>query len=186
MKACCTACRPSASARPSTVFSSEPSACIESTVQDLTDLPSRSTVQAPQCELSQPMWVPVRLSVSRMVCTNNSLGSTKASTCLPLRLNETCCFAMVLSSCLLQCSVNGAAGHLGPHMGFVENVSPEVFCGVTDRQDFRGGLFDQCVVDDLAAQYIFRRFGSNRHGRHVGQGDSDVATDVPVQFNNHR
>ena len=42
-----------------------PLACTASTVQDLTVVPSIRTVQAPHCEVSQPMWVPVRPACSR-------------------------------------------------------------------------------------------------------------------------
>jgi hypothetical protein len=47
------------------VVISDPSAWTASTVQDLTDLPSIRTVQAPHDEVSQPTLVPVSPSVSR-------------------------------------------------------------------------------------------------------------------------
>jgi hypothetical protein len=47
------------------VVISEPSAWTASTVQDLTDWPSISTVQAPQEDVSQPTLVPVSPRVSR-------------------------------------------------------------------------------------------------------------------------
>ena len=48
-KASCSTCSvPSAAAMPSMVRISAPFACTANTVQDFTDLPSRSTVQAPQ------------------------------------------------------------------------------------------------------------------------------------------
>ena len=50
---------------PSIVVISRPSAWTPSTVQDLTDSPSSSTVQAPQEDVSQPTFVPVRPSRSR-------------------------------------------------------------------------------------------------------------------------
>ena len=52
--ACCTgsSCRPAA--RPSAVVTVRPLACTASTVQDFTDSPSSSTVQAPQDVVSQP------------------------------------------------------------------------------------------------------------------------------------
>ncbi len=52
---------------PSTVITSRPSACTASTVQDFTGTPSSSTVQAPQCVVSQPMWVPVSRSLAQEV-----------------------------------------------------------------------------------------------------------------------
>ena len=52
-------CSSLAVARPSTVVTSCPSACTASIVQLLTALPSNSTVQAPQFEVSHPVCVPV-------------------------------------------------------------------------------------------------------------------------------
>ena len=43
-----------------------PSAWAARTVQDFTASPSRWTVHAPQFEVSQPTWVPVSPSTSRM------------------------------------------------------------------------------------------------------------------------
>src|SRR5271165_760901 len=77
---------------PSTVSSSEPSACTANMVQDFTVFPSRTTVQAPQLLVSQPTWVPVSASFSRMRCTSRSLGSTSTSRCRPLTLRRTVCF----------------------------------------------------------------------------------------------
>jgi hypothetical protein len=50
---------------PSMVVMSEPCACTANTVQLFTDMPSRSTVQAPQWVVSQPIWVPVSWRFSR-------------------------------------------------------------------------------------------------------------------------
>ena len=48
---------------PSIVVTDPPSAWTASIVHDFTDLPSRCTVQAPHCRVSQPTWVPVRSEV---------------------------------------------------------------------------------------------------------------------------
>src|SRR6266498_3663357 len=48
--------------------------------------PSSSTVQAPQPEVSQPTWVPVRRSSSRRKWTSSSRGSTSALRSVPLTL----------------------------------------------------------------------------------------------------
>ena len=53
-------------------------------VQDFTERPSRSTVQAPQCEVSQPMCGPVRPRPSRRKWTSSVRGSTWALTGLSL------------------------------------------------------------------------------------------------------
>ena len=58
-------------AMPSMVSMSAPSACTANTVQDFTDLPSRSTVQAPQCVVSQPICGPV--------CASSRAGSGSAA-----------------------------------------------------------------------------------------------------------
>ena len=53
-------------------------------VQDLTGWPSIRTTQAPQLDVSQPQWVPVSSSVSRMKCTSSIRGSMSWETCVPL------------------------------------------------------------------------------------------------------
>src|SRR3979409_2286896 len=65
-KPSCNACKvPSALAMPSMVRISVPFAWMANTVHDFTDLPSRSTVQAPQWLGSQPICGPVRVICSR-------------------------------------------------------------------------------------------------------------------------
>ena len=61
---------------PSIVTTSDPSAWTASTVQDFTARPSMWTVQAPHCDVSHPMLVPVRPSSSRIKSTSSSRGST--------------------------------------------------------------------------------------------------------------
>ena len=59
-KASCNTCSlPSGAAMPSMVRTSAPEAWTAKIVQDFTDLPSISTVQAPQCDVSQPICGPV-------------------------------------------------------------------------------------------------------------------------------
>src|SRR6202042_614450 len=85
--AACTGCiSPEPAASPSTVVTSHPSAWAASTVQDLTDLPSSRTVQAPQDVVSQPTLVAVRFATSRTKCTSSVRSSTSAATWLPLTL----------------------------------------------------------------------------------------------------
>ena len=59
MNACWTGCSRSSPARPSTVVTSWPSAKTASAMQELTILPSSSTVQAPQTPTPQPSLEPV-------------------------------------------------------------------------------------------------------------------------------
>src|ERR1700738_2888553 len=84
MKPSCSGCSLPSCSSPSTVVISRPWAWTRNTVQDFTGRPSRSTVQAPQWLVSQPLWVPVRRRVSRIRCTSRRRGSTSASWLSPL------------------------------------------------------------------------------------------------------
>src|SRR5437773_1813034 len=107
------------------VSTSAPWHCTVSTVHDLTDMPFRSTVQAPQCEVSQPMCGPVCARRSRRLWISSSRGSTTTSTALPLSVNDTVCLlAMVCSSG--SAFVRGAQRtlrHLAGHRGLVLDVA---------------------------------------------------------------
>ena len=95
----CSACRSwkpiwTGSSRPSTSSDSTvriscPSHITARVVHDLTGLPSISTTQAPQLEVSQPQCVPVRPGVSRMKCTSSWRGSMSRETVSPLIDTET-------------------------------------------------------------------------------------------------
>ena len=74
----------------STVRISWPSHIAASVVHDLTGLPSIRTTHAPQFDVSQPQWVPVRPSVSRMKWTSSVRGSTSRETASPLMVMVTC------------------------------------------------------------------------------------------------
>src|SRR3981081_39617 len=58
-------------------------------VQDLTTCPTSRTVQAPQFEVSHPIWVPVRSRFSRMKWTRRSRASTWVENSWPLTRNVT-------------------------------------------------------------------------------------------------
>ena len=58
------------------VVTAWPSAWAAKTVQDLTAIPSRWTVQAPHWLVSQPTWVPVSPAQRRTNSTSSILGST--------------------------------------------------------------------------------------------------------------
>ena len=90
----CSALKPSwsgcsslAVARPSTVSTVCPSTWTASIVQDLTALPSTSTVHAPQLVVSQPMCVPVSPTPRRIRWASSSRGSTSATFFAPLMVN---------------------------------------------------------------------------------------------------
>src|SRR6478735_10255235 len=66
------------------VVTAAPSACTARTVHDFTDSPSRWTVHAPHDDVSQPMFVPVSPTCSRMYWTSNVRGSTSCVCGAPL------------------------------------------------------------------------------------------------------
>src|ERR1700739_4146078 len=74
---------------PSMVVTLEPAACPASTVQDFTARPSIWTTQAPHWLVSQPIWVPVRLRLSRKRCTSSVRSSTSTETALPFTVSLT-------------------------------------------------------------------------------------------------
>src|SRR6056297_1296588 len=89
---------PSGFTSPSTVVISAPSACTASTVQDFTDLPFMSTVQAPQWDVSQPICAPLRFRFSRRKCTSSVRGSASPSTARPLIVMRICVLPIVSPS----------------------------------------------------------------------------------------
>src|SRR6185503_14672690 len=77
-------CSSLAVARPSTVVTSCPLAWMASIVQLLIAVPSSSTVQAPQFDVSHPVCVPVSLKPYRSRWASNRRGSTSAARFSPL------------------------------------------------------------------------------------------------------
>ena len=67
-------------AAPSTEIAFTPARVV---LQDFTGVPSSSTVQAPQCVVSQPICVPVIRRSSRIKCTKRQRGSTSPSFSFP-------------------------------------------------------------------------------------------------------
>src|SRR5262249_44029575 len=169
-KACWRACRTPPRSSPSTVSTSAPSHCTVRTVQDFTDMPLQSTVQAPQCEVSQPICGPVWASFSRSVYMRNSRGSTSTATASPFNLKETgCVFATMRSSFArsafgarrrhLQC----AAGHLTAHGGLVGHITALVDCWITDAHSEARGLAETGFIEGLPHERRFR--GAGPQGR---------------------
>src|SRR5208282_3683026 len=111
------------------VSTSAPSHCTVSTVHDLTDLLSRSTVQAPQWLVSQPMCGPVCRSLSRNVWISNSRGSTSTSTGLPLSLNDTACLVIIFVSVVASAAgtrlrhAQCPLGHFPGHCRLVRDIA---------------------------------------------------------------
>ena len=71
-----------------------PSACAAKTVQDFTERPFMSMVQAPQWEVSQPICAPVRPSLSRSTWIRSSRGSASTSWASPFTVSVSCIFFM--------------------------------------------------------------------------------------------
>src|SRR6266545_3103408 len=84
--------------------------------------PSSSTVQAPQPEVSQPTWVPVRRSSSRRKWTSSSRGSTSALRCVPL--------TVTVIRMRLRTSLVGGHGRGGPQAAL--GVDPDDVALVVD------------------------------------------------------
>src|SRR6202140_3996972 len=99
---------------PSMVRMSAPLACTANMVQLFTDLPSRSTVQAPQWLVSHPICGPVRLSCSRRKWMSRVRGSTSASTDLPFTVRETWDLGMGVSG---GCENSGAGAFIRAFLG---------------------------------------------------------------------
>ena len=59
-------------------------------VQLFTGRPSRCTTQAPHWLVSQPIWVPVRLSCSRRSSATSVAGSTSTTVGRPLSVKDIC------------------------------------------------------------------------------------------------
>ncbi len=76
MKPCCTGSSSPWRSRPSTVRTSRPLAIAASAVQDFSGAPSSHSTQAPQLDVSQPQWLPVSSSSSRMKWMSSMRGST--------------------------------------------------------------------------------------------------------------
>src|SRR4030095_4336909 len=126
--------------------------------QAFTDMPSTSTVQAPQCEVSQPMCGPVCARRSRSVWISSSRAGTLTSTALPLSWKEMVWVFDMLGLRLassLGARMRGdqrAARHLAGHRGLVVGVAAQAR---TRRARLGGqarGFVERVVIDRLADQ----------------------------------
>src|ERR1700721_3844878 len=124
---------------------SAPSACTANTVQDFTDLPSRSTVKAPQWLVSQPICGPVSMSCSRRRWISKVRGSTSTSTALPFTVS-------VMWDLAISCLPGSAGARLGAgerarehdarHLGAVLRRAAPVGGRRGDRLGGGDGLLD--------------------------------------------
>src|SRR6202158_488753 len=169
---------------PSTVVTSRPCAWTANTVQDFTGRPSRSTVQAPQWLVSQPMWVPVRRRFSRIRCTSRRRGSTSASCFSPLTATLTSISGPFLRA--LDRLAERAGCHY-PHKVLL------VLAGATQARGRAGclrrelsGLLYGVLVRPLSPQRGLGLDRLDRHRSHVGEADADLLADPAAQGELHR
>ena len=109
---------------PSMVVMWAPSAWTANRVQLFTDLPSMSTVHAPQWVVSQPMCEPVRLRSSRRWWMSSVRGSTRPSTSLPFTVILMWVFAMASFPDRRMVSANGDSPFAIGHSPFAISFRP--------------------------------------------------------------
>src|SRR5579872_6459463 len=158
---------PSALAMPSMVVMSEPLACTANMVQDFTDMPSISTVQAPQWVVSQPIWVPVSCRFSRMKCTSSVRGSTRPSTSAPLTFMVTWVFAITSSLFRAACgALQRPLHHDAADMFSVFDGPARIGCRRHDGSGCSGG-----IIADLALQFLVGVAVAGGRHRHRNGGE---------------
>src|SRR4051812_41128643 len=161
--AACTGCsEPSeADASPSTVRTLLPRACIASTRQLATGLPSMWTVQAPQSPVPHPSLAPVRPAVSRTVSSRVWYGWTRSSVSSPLSVNSRTIFAIALVRSVpagraaggaLEGGLQGAAGQDTGQMQAVLGRSALVRDRLRGADGQGSGLVQQLWRDLLSDQ----------------------------------
>src|SRR5262245_6017440 len=96
------------------VVTSPPSAWAASTVHDFTDIPSSSTVHAPQLEVSQPTWVPVSRRFSRRWCTSSVRASTSTAEATPFTVSRTSTVGLGAGMSMGRSSCHSARGAAAP------------------------------------------------------------------------
>ena len=158
-------------------------------VQDLALRPSTMTVQAPQLEVSQPMWVPVSPSPSRRKWTSRVRASTSASCAAPLTVTLMWCVLMTPSSGVrrraLVRETEGAQGHLPDHRALVVGRAVSIAhrlglggCGIGRRGE--GFLARGCAHEDGLG------IGGGRRRRHGGEADAGIGDRAAVQAKAYR
>src|SRR6185369_3328925 len=171
---------------PSTVLTLQPSAWTASTVHDLTGCPSSSTVQTPQCDVSQPMCVPVSRSSSRMKCTSSRRDSTSASCAAPFTVTLILCF-ISLSSRTLERRFQGARGQHARHLALVLDRSAPVGARLGRGGRKPGRFGDVLLVGRLAFQEARALDGFDGRRPRIGERNAGALHRAPrVQRHLHR
>src|SRR5262245_36389220 len=139
---------------PSTVSTVRPSAITPRTVQLFTGVPSSRTTHAPQLEVSQPQWVPVRPNWSRSRWTRSTLGSTSAVRVSPFTVTETFVISGLLSTCPGHRTSQGPFGELAGEVTLVVGRAALVGGGAAVRRGEVAGGVDRVVGHGGAAQRV--------------------------------
>src|SRR5262245_45630944 len=169
--------------RPSTVVTSRPSACTARTEHDLTGVPSSSTVQAPQPDVSQPTWVPVRPSVERRKWTSRSRGSTSAERSSPFTVTvsvrePTASGAATVVSVIVPPPLPGRSR--GPESSFGEDphdvalvvgAAPHIAARLGGFGCEPGRLLDRVVVERRAGKHLLGCLGPHVDRADAGERD---------------
>src|SRR6266545_7369416 len=180
-------CSPSADSSPSTVLTSCPSAWTAKSVHDFTGTPSSSTVHAPQLDVSQPMWVPVRPSVPRRKCASSSLVSISAERAVPFTETVTRRVTAPSRGAMTSVTVPPFGRLAQPALGVHPHDVPLVLGGsaqVVDRLGRLGSqprrLANRVVVQRRSGERGLRGGGLDVRRADAGQADAGAA-DRPVR-----
>src|SRR5580693_8840849 len=186
-KPSCSACSvPSGFAMPSMVRTSVPLACTANTVQDFTDLPSRSTVQAPQWLVSQPICGPVMFCWSRRKWMRSVRGSTKASMVLPFTVIVMWDLAIGLSPCPSAAGATlgareRAREHHAGHLGAVKRGTTRIARRRRDRLGGRDRPLHSRRIERGAEQDRGRFLRPQRGFADIGQPDRTACDFAAVE-----
>src|SRR3954469_99159 len=138
-------------------------------------------MQAPQLEVSQPQWVPVRPGVSRMKWTSSVRGSTSRVSASPLIVTV----PYICPGRRMEWASRGAAqGAFGEHAREVALVVGRA-ATVGHRHAVLGGdlagLDEQLLGRDLAAQQLLGAGHVDRRRADRAERDADVRDRVAVE-----
>src|SRR3954451_15351884 len=161
-----------------------PSHIAASTVHDFTGWPSMRTTQAPQFDVSQPQWVPVRSSVSRRKCTSSIRGSTSRDTCSPLTFIETLMSDLLVVRAGHRLAQRSAGEH-AREMALVVHGSAAVGHRRAVLGRDRGDLWEQLVAGRLASEELLRAREVDGREPDGAERDAHVADDAVVHPYGH-
>src|SRR6516225_8981409 len=151
-KACCIGCRAPSLASPSMVTTSAPFAWTANMVQDLTASPFTWTTQAPHCEVSQPIWVPVSRSVSRRNSTRSVRSSISAEAFFPFTVMLTLVIAFFSPADENQDHDDDSESNQAPHVRAAKKTAARGDLGsFLDRFGSDGHITDDVLLGRFLA-----------------------------------